>query len=81
MWTFFKLQLLLYKMLKPFDFLCGYSNVISLSSDDVSPPDGDDIISLSSACLLLLKWLLVKIHSYQVFRLTFLGNKNLKWLR
>ena len=58
-------------MLKPFDFLFGYRKVISLSSDDVSLQDGEsigsdvmmtslcdycDIISSSSACLLLLKW-------------------------
>ena len=47
--TFFKLQYLLYKMLKPFNVLCGYSKVISLSSDDVSSPDnastGSDMVT------------------------------------
>ena len=37
---FIKLLSFLDKMLKPFDFLCGLSRLISLSSDDVSPPDG-----------------------------------------
>ena len=62
-------------MLKPFDYVFGYSKVISLSSDDVSLQDGDsigsdvmmtslcnpDIISMSSARLLLLKWHTAKI--------------------
>ena len=70
--------------------------MISLSSDDVSLPDGDsrgsdvmmtsysnhDIIASLSASLLLLKCIPVKIPLCQsVLRLTFLGNKNLKCLR
>ena len=66
-------------MLKPFDFVCGCSKVISYSSDDVSLQDGNsigsdvmmtslcnhDVICSSWAHLLLLKWHPVKIPSCQ----------------
>ena len=61
--------------------MCGYSKVMSLSFDDVSPPDGDsrgcdvmmtslcnhDIISSLSARLLFLEWLPVNKLRVRVF--------------
>ena len=84
-------------MLKPFDFCCGYSKVVSLFSDDVSPPVGDsrrsdvirtsycnhDIISSSSARLLLLKWLVSQFKVSQIMEILYKSKnwviKCMKW--